>query len=54
MHKITAVIAMMDTLKKTAYYTVLGQVKDDGINGYGKTDYNFNLDKSIFDRASAY
>ena len=36
-------------LKKEGYYTVLGEVKEDGIRGYGKTDYNFNLDKSIFD-----
>lgn len=35
--------------KKAGYYTVLGDVKEEGIKGYGKTDYNFNLDKSIFD-----
>ncbi len=36
-------------LKKEGYYTVLGEVKEDGVKGYGKTDYNFDLDKSIFD-----
>lgn len=36
-------------LKKGGYYTVLGEVKENGVRGYGKTDYNFNLDKSIFD-----
>lgn len=36
-------------LKNAGYYTVLGDVKEEGIKGYGKTDYNFNLDKSIFD-----
>ncbi len=36
-------------LKKEGYYTVLGEVKEDGLKGYGKTDYNFNLDRSIFD-----
>ncbi|MEJ7691720.1 sulfatase [Daejeonella sp.] len=36
-------------LKKEGYYNVLGEVKEDGLRGYGKTDYNFNLDKSIFD-----
>lgn len=36
-------------LKKEGYYTVLGEVKEEGLRGYGKTDYNFNLDKSIFD-----
>jgi N-sulfoglucosamine sulfohydrolase len=36
-------------LKNAGYYTVLGELKEEGIKGYGKTDYNFNLDKSIFD-----
>lgn len=36
-------------LRNAGYYTVLGEIKEDGIKGYGKTDYNFNLDKSIFD-----
>ncbi|HZX75473.1 MAG TPA: sulfatase [Cyclobacteriaceae bacterium] len=36
-------------LKNAGYYTVLGELKEDGIKGYGKTDYNFNLDKTIFD-----
>lgn len=35
-------------LKKAGYYNVLAELKD-GIKGYGKTDYNFNLDRSIFD-----
>ncbi|HXH98743.1 MAG TPA: sulfatase [Sphingobacteriaceae bacterium] len=35
-------------LHQTGYYTVLAEVKEDGLKGYGKTDYNFNLDKSIF------
>lgn len=36
-------------LKKAGYFTVLGELKEEGIRGFGKTDYNFNLDKSIFD-----
>lgn len=36
-------------LKEAGYYTVLGEVKENGISGYGKTDYNFDADKSIFD-----
>lgn len=36
-------------LHHAGYYNVLGELKENGITGYGKTDYNFNLNKSIFD-----